>query len=185
MNDAELDGLLDAWEAPAPPPSLRDGLRARFPRRERRKRGRALAWVLAVAALTGTLAIGMEQAGDSPWDFHLAQALDRFFNGLKQEYAIRRVSAIVSQIRRSDPKVYIDGQPAEAVEFGPATRMDVRVPGDGVYSIILLNGLSGWTRAGRVHGNTIEFRAGDRQVRIECSQTILNGDRPVFVRRRP
>jgi hypothetical protein len=35
MNDQELDRLLDLWEPPPPRPSLRDGLRAQFPRTDR------------------------------------------------------------------------------------------------------------------------------------------------------
>jgi hypothetical protein len=77
---------------------------------------------------------------------------------------------------------------AAPLEYGPAARIDVEVPGDGVYSVVFYSvvaGRAGWVRAGRIHGSVIEFPAGTRQVRIVCDQPIVDTDRPVFVRRRP
>src|SRR5208337_4084981 len=79
MNDSELDGLLESWEAPAPPASLREGLRARFPRAERRGFARPLRWALAIAVASATLGIGMEQMGESGWDFRLVQVLNQMY----------------------------------------------------------------------------------------------------------
>jgi hypothetical protein len=56
MNDTELDRLLDTWETPEPPPSLREGLRARFPQADRPRFARPLGWVLVIAVASVTLA---------------------------------------------------------------------------------------------------------------------------------
>ena len=61
MNDTELDRLLDTWEAPAPLPSLREGVRGRFPRAEPR-RFRPLGWMLAIVVASAALAIGTGQS---------------------------------------------------------------------------------------------------------------------------
>lgn len=187
MNDTELDRLLNAWEAPAPPPSLRKGLKARFPRGERRRFVRPMKWVLAAAVVCATLAIGLGQGGAERWDFHFVRALNRLYEGLVQGLEARRAVGIVARIRQSAPKVYVDGQLAAPLEFAAASRMDVQVPGEGVYSVLLFHpaGLTGWDEAGRMHDHVIEFQAHGRQVRIECDQAIVDSEEPVFVRRRP
>jgi len=58
------------------------------------------------------------------------------------------------------------------------------VPGEGVYSIISIPGLTGWVEAGHIHGNVIEFQAGGKQVRIECNRLLVDSDPPVFTKRR-
>ena len=196
MNDTELDRLLNTWEAPAPPRTLRVGLRARFPRAERRKFTRPLRWGLAIALATATLAIGMDQIGASPWDFRMQRVLNHVnhvYRGLMEFFEPRMALNIVKQIQQSDPKVYVDGQLGAPLEYGGAATMNVKVPGDGVYSIISYPMAShqadgrptGWVEAGRIHGNAIEFQAGSKQVRIVCNQAILNVDRPVYAMRRP
>jgi hypothetical protein len=186
MNDTELDRLLYAWEAPVPPPSLREGLRARFPRPEQRRFARPLRWVLVIAVASATLAIGMEQSGENPWDFRLVRVLNRLYEGAVEGFEAWRATSIVAQIRHSEPKVYVDGQLVAPLEYGPAARMDVQVPGEGVYSIISYpGGLTGWVEAGHIHGSVIEFRAGSKQVRIDCNKPIVDSDRPVFAMRRP
>lgn len=195
MNDTELDRLLNTWEAPAPPRTLREGLRARFPRAERGKFTRPLRWGLAIALATATLAIAMDQIGASPWDFRMQRVLNHVshvFRGLMEVFEPRIASSIVKQIQQSNPKVYVDGQAGAPLEYGAAATMIVQVPGDGVYSVISYPMASlradgqptGWVEAGRIHGNTIEFQAGARQVRIVCNQPIVNDDRPVYVLRR-
>ena len=185
MNDTELDGLLDSWEAPPPPRSLREGLRARFPRAERRRITRPLRWVLVAAAASVTLAIGMEQTGASPWDFRIGQTFTGMYEHIMQMVDTHWAPYTRNKIRSSDPKVYVDGKLSEPVQFMHATRMDVDVPGEGVYSIILVRGLKGFAEAGRIHDNVIEFQAGKKQVRIECNSQIVHSDRPVFARLRP
>lgn len=186
MNDTELDRLLDTWEAPAPPLSLREGLRAGFPRAERRSFARPLRWVLVIAIASATLAIGMEQSGQNSWNFGLVRAFNRVYESVIEGFEAWRATAIVARIRQSEPKVYVDGQLAAPLEYGHAATMDVRVPGEGVYSIIAYPArLTGWVEAGRIHANTIEFQAGGKQVRIECTQPIVESDRPVLARRRP
>lgn len=105
---------------------------------------------------------------------------------------MRRVESIVAKIKQSDPKVYVDGSLMAPLEYGPAKTMNVLVPEEGLYSISLYRytGLrtaggrpTGWVEAGHIHGNEIEFRAGSKQVRIECNETIVDADRPVFARR--
>jgi hypothetical protein len=196
MNDTELDRLLNTWEAPAPPRSLREDLRARFPRAERRRLARPLGWVLAIAVLSATLAIGMEQSGANPWDFRFTRTLNHFkhlYQGLMEVFEPRIATSIVAQIRQSDPKVYVDGQLAAPLEYGNAATMNVQVPGDGVYAIISYRmsshradgELTGWVEAGHIHNNVIEFQAGSKQVRIVCNQQIVSSDRPIFAMRRP
>lgn len=66
MNDAELDRLLDMWQPPEPPPSLREGLLARFPRGERRQFVRPLRWVLAIAIASIALALAWSRPSLTP-----------------------------------------------------------------------------------------------------------------------
>jgi hypothetical protein len=186
MNDTELDLMLDTWEAPAPPPSLREDLRARFPEVERRRFPRPLRWVLAIAIASAMLVIGMEQSGESVWGSRLIQHVNHLYAHFMEALEVRRASSIRDQIQQSAPKVYVNGQLAAPLEYGHAATMYVHVPGDGVYSFISYTpGLNGWVEAGRIHGNVVDFRAGSSQVRIECNQPIVDSDRPVFARRLP
>jgi hypothetical protein len=193
MNDSELDQLLSVWQAPAPPRSLRDGVRARFPRAERRSFARPLRWTLAIAALSIALA-GMAQTSDSSGEFPLVRIVRQLYESFLAGREARRPAAIVAQVRRSDPKVYVDGLLAAPLGYGPAATMKVQVPGEGVYSVTAYRFTktqdadgrpTGWVEAGRIHGNVIEFQAGGKQVRIECNQPVVDQDRPVFVGRRP
>jgi len=186
MNDTELNQLLDQWEAPPPPPSLRDGLRARFPRSEQQRFSRRLRWMLVVAVASATLVLGMAQSGLNPPEGPLIRSLNHLYEHLTEGIEAWRATGIVTKIRRSEPKVYVDGQLAPPLKYGPAATMDVQVPGEGVYSFISHRGeLSGWIEAGHIHANVIEFLAGTRQIRIECNSPIVDSDRPVLVRRRP
>ena len=193
MNDIELDRLLDSWEAPAPAQSLRDGLKARFPRAERPGFVPLLRWALATLVVTVALAVGMAQSRDITWTdlpvVRLVHQLHKSFNDWRES---RLPKTIQTTIRESNPMVYVDGQLAAPLDYGPAATIVVQVPGAGVYSVIssrLIAGRAadgsptGWVEAGRIHDNVIEFRVDARQVRIECDQSIVDGDRPVFVRR--
>ena len=123
MNDTELDQLLETWEAPTSPPSLRRNLRARFPRTERRSFARPLRWVLAIAVASATLAIGMEQSGANPWDFQIVRCLNRLYEGFMEGLAARQASNMVNRILQSEPKVYVDGQLVAPSRFvAPAKR---------------------------------------------------------------
>jgi hypothetical protein len=195
MNDTELDRLLDTWEEPAPSPSLREGVRGRFPRAEPRRFVRPLGWVLVIVVASAALAIGMEQSEANPWDFQLVRVLNRFYENFMLTLEIRQATYIRDQIRQSEPKVYVNGQLGAPLQYGLGARTDVQVPGEGVYSISISSypmrshradgGLTGWVEAGRIHGNVIEFQAGSKQVRIECDKPIVDSDRPVFALRRP
>jgi hypothetical protein len=185
MNDTELDRLLDTWEAAPPPRTMREGLRARFPRTERRRLARPVTWVLVLAAASAVLAIGMEQSGGHPRDLQLARVFGRLYEGIIQSVEAWQATSIVARIRQADPKVYVDGQLGPPLEYGHAATLAVRVPGEGVYSIISYRGLTGWVEAGNIHGSVIEFRVGSRRVRIECNKPIVDSDRPVFARRQP
>ncbi len=186
MNDSELDRLLDTWEIPGPRASLRAGLRARFPRAERRKFGRPLQWILALAIASAALAVGMQQGGENAWDFGLLGALTRLYNNFMEGLEAQRATSIVTHIRRSEPRVYVDGQLAPPLEYGPAAVMIVHVPGEGVYRVMAFRRpLDGWVEAGHIRGKRIEFQAGGKQVRVECSRPIVDSDGPVFVMRRP
>ncbi len=58
MNEAELDQLLDAWEAPAPPPSLRRGLVAMLDTPHRSAWRVPRRWALAIAGVALCAAMG-------------------------------------------------------------------------------------------------------------------------------
>lgn len=80
MNDTELDELLNTWQAPAVPVSLREGLRQRLAveaRPVRRSFGVRLRWAAAFALAAGTLAVGTSLVADGVvgsdtgnWDEH-------------------------------------------------------------------------------------------------------------------
>lgn len=192
MNDTELDRLLDIWEAPAPAQSMRDGLRARFPKHARMRFTRPLKWVLA-----GLCSLGLTLAVAQSSENH-GNALLRFADYVHSQTAImvdaHRTVFIIAEIKRSEPKVYIDGQPAAPLEHGNLGSLRVRIPGDGAYAVTVFRymkqieaggHLTGWTEAGNFHGNVLEFEAGGRQVRIECNQSVIDGERPVYVMRAP
>jgi hypothetical protein len=189
MNDIELDRLLDTWSAPAPPPSLREGLRARFPRVEHRRFAYPLRWALAIGVISATLVIGMERSRESQLGYQVVRVVNRLYENFMEGLEAWRATLLVAQIRQSEPKVYVDGQLVAPLEYGHAASMNVNVPGEGLYSIITYpmpghradGGLTGWVEAGNVRGNVIEFQAGGKQVRIECNQPIVDSDRPVFV----
>jgi hypothetical protein len=190
MNDTELDRLLDRWEAPAPPPSLRAGLRDRFPRDERRRFGRPLRWVLAIAVASVTLAVATEQgSGNSGMDY-LVSRLRRVYHGFVLSIELRQCTAIMVRFKQSDPKVYVDGQPAAPPTYKGAASLWVDVPAGGEYGAVLfspelLDGAAkGFIEAGTLHQNVLEFQAGGKQVRIVCNRPVVDADRPVYVTHR-
>lgn len=189
MNDTDLDRLLDTWKAPAPAQSLRDGLRARFPRSERRTFPVRLRWGLATLFASAALTAAIAQTGNSHGDF-VMHAVHHIYGGLTLMVESHRAAFLRSAIRQSQPKVYIDGQPAAPPEYRGGSTVVVKIPGEGVYAVLLFRhmdllspfqGFSGWTKAGIFHHNIIEFEAGDKQVRIECGSSI-DEDMPVFVK---
>jgi hypothetical protein len=184
MNDAELDRLLDTWKAPAPGPSLRAGLRDRFPRGETRTFGRPLRWVLAIVLVSAAVAIGMEQSGGNPSDSGLARFVDQFYLGVIQSIEVFETTAMMHRIRQSEPRLYVDGLPGAPLEYGHAGTLILRLPGSGVYSVNAYSRkLPGWEEVGRIQGSVIEFQLAGTQVRIECNRVIAEPDRPVFARR--
>jgi hypothetical protein len=193
MNETELDRLLDSWTAPAPPASLREGLRARFPRAERRRFTRPLRWGLVIATASIMLAIGMGQNLKNPWDFPVVRVLNQLYENFLDGLEAWQSSGIVARVRQSEAKVYVEGQLVAPLKYGPAASMHVQVPGDGVYLITSYpmprhqadGRPTGWVEAGHIHGNVIEFQAGSKQVRIECNKPIVDSDRPVFTLRQP
>lgn len=200
MNDNELDRLLDLWEAPAPRPSLRSDLRARFPRTDKFGFAHSLRWALAMAlasvalavALAGVVAIA--QSSDSLSDLPFVRTLHQLYRNFSEARQAERAKSIATRVAESEPKVFVDGRLAAPLKLGPAATMNVQIPGDGVYSItsyrlaerrIADEHRTGWVEAGHMLGNVIEFQAGSRQVRIVCNQPIVDTDQPVFVRRQP
>jgi len=183
MNDSELDEILNGWEAPAPPPSLRAGLRARFPRAERRRFGRPLRWLLMAAVASVALAVAMEQSGGSLSDSRVIQLLGQIWDHVTEVIEVHRVMAIVNRISQSEPMVYVDGVPGASLTHRYANVMSLEIPGERPYLITFwTRRLNAWKEAGRVHGNTVEFQAGAHQVRVECSAPLTDSDVPVFVR---
>jgi hypothetical protein len=191
MNDDELDRLLDAWEPPPPPVGVRERLRARLARAERRRFAHWRRWTLLIAVASATLAIGLGQSPDNPWQWPIqfTRLYDRLSNGLNdwliQSIDTWQAGEIRNRVRQSDPKVYVDEQLVSPPSFGHPPKISVLVPGEGVYSIISVPGIAGWVENGRIHGNVIEFKAGNKQVRIECNKPIVQSDLPVFVRHQP
>ena len=199
MNDSELDQLLNSWKAPAPRRSLRDGLRARFPRAERLGIARALRWTLATVLASVALAVllagaaAVAQSTGTLSDLPIVRVLNQMYQNFLEAREASRATSIVLKVGESEPRVFVDGLPAAPLELGPSATMRVQVPGEGEYSITPFRlmrlrdaaGLpTGWAEVGRMHGNVIEFRAGGKQVRIECNQPIVDSDRPVFAMRR-
>ncbi len=185
MNDTELDQLLDSWEAPPPPSTLRSGLRARFPRSERRRLSPRLGWALAFAAASCTVVFGLAQVNTKPVESHFTELFNHVYEHVTGVMASWEASDLVTRIRESRPKVYFDGQLGPALRFDRAKVVDVDVPGEGRYSFTSVNPKrEGWTEAGHIHDKTIQFRAGRKLVRIECASTIFDSDRPVFVKHR-
>ena len=185
MNDSELDRLLDAWQAPAPPARLRREIRERFPRAERRGLVRQVRWLAAVAAATAALAVGMEQSGGALADSSVVRVRSGFYDHLMEAVEAHRMAAMVWWIRQSEPRTFVDGRPAPPIEFRHSAVFDVQIPGDGIYSIAISGrALQGWEQAGRIHGSTIEFQAGVHHVVIQCSRSLTSSEMPVLVQRR-
>jgi hypothetical protein len=142
--------------------------------------------------LSFALAIGMAQVSDTYRDVPLVLYFQQMYEDFLNNRALVRSAAITRLIRQSEPKVYVDGLLAAPLEYGPAGRMDVRLPGDGVYSLVLFaarrlraDGIpTGWVLAGKAHENLVEFEAGGRRIRIECNRPIVDSDHPVSVMRR-
>jgi hypothetical protein len=140
------------------------------------------------AAASATLALGM---GASRPDFWHSCRPDRLlcavYEGITRIVESWPAGRIVAQVRESDPKVYVDGQLAAPLRYGPLvvrwveSRMDVEIPGDGIFSVTPHQLLDEWVEAGRIHGNTIEFQAGGKAVRIVCAKPIVDADVPVYV----
>jgi hypothetical protein len=130
------------------------------------------------------LAVAMGQSGDSAAGSRIAQAFMEFWDHIAEGFQAHRVAALVSQIRGSDPQVFVDGKPAPALTHRAAA-FDVQVPGDGVYSITFFQkALPGWVRGGQIKETYIEFEAGAHHVVITCNRRLLISDSPVMVRRR-
>lgn len=203
MNDNELDRLLNSWDVPPTRRSLRDGLMRQFPRAERLGFIRPLRWALVITLAWAALAVvtiavnAAAQSSDSDSyavaDSPIVRFLNHLYGNLLEGGEVRRVEGIVAKIKQSDPKVYVDGSLMAPLEYGPAKTMSVLVPQEGLYSISLYRYMrlrtadgrpTGWVEAGHIHGNEIEFQAGSKQVRIECSQPIVDSDGPVFAMRR-
>ncbi|HEV2447603.1 MAG TPA: hypothetical protein VGS58_16850, partial [Candidatus Sulfopaludibacter sp.] len=180
MNDVELDRLLDSWVLPAPPPSLRAGVRARFPRSRPGSFAQPLRWVLAIAIASMALAIATGQSGPGSLDF-LWTPLRRLYLGLRFNIDTREASAIRARIRQSNPRVYVDGQPAPPPQYRGGLSVFVVLPGGREFGILLVQPPgANWQRVGTIHGNVIQFEADGKQVRIECDKAVVDADRPVY-----
>jgi hypothetical protein len=191
MKDTELDRLLNTWEAPTPPPSMRQRLRARFPRAERPGFGRPMKWALVGLCSLG-LTIAIAQTGESHGDAVMGH-LNRLYEGLVMMVDSHRAVFVRDAIRESQPRVYVDGQPGATLEYRGGASLWVHVPGDGVYGAIFVRYVDHFSpgrefpldEAGRVHDNVVEFQAAGKQFRIECNRPIIDGELPVFVLHRP
>ena len=180
MTDTELDQVLDGWVPPAPPASLRAGLRDRFPRARRRSFTRPLRWALAIAIASTALAVATEQSGSGSLDF-LWAALQRLYLGLRFNIDARQASAVMARIRQSNPQVYVDGMPAPPPQYRGGVSLFVELPDGGQFGILLVRPPGrNWQPDGSIHGNVIQFDAGGRQVRIECDKPVVDAERQVY-----
>lgn len=199
MNEDELDRLLDLWKAPAPGPSLRDGLRERLPRMDRLEFGRPLRWGLATllacvllgVVLAGTVAIA--ENSETISNLPVVRTVYGFYLNLLEARQAGRAKGLIARVAESQPKVFVDGRLGARLEIDPSGALNVQVPGEGVYSIIFYPLREDRTTGGRplvsfeaghIVGNVIEFRAGAKEVRIECTKPVVEGDRPVYAIRR-
>lgn len=194
MNDTELDRLLDTWDAPAPAESMRQRLRARFPRTNRLRFTRPLKWVVVGLCSLG-LTIAIAQTGESHRDV-VMNAVSHVYMGVVMMVDSHRAVFIRDAIRQSEPRVYVDGQPGATLEYRGGASVVVKVPGDGVYAAVFVRYLDHFTQspsgtrvpyvaAGRVHDNVVEFQADGKQFRVECNRPIIEGELPVFVKHLP
>ena len=191
MNDNELDRLLNTWQAPAPPESMRQRLRARFPKTERIRFARTLKWALVGLCSLG-LTIAVAQTGEGHGDV-VVRHLTHVYEGLVMMVDSHRAAFVRNAMRKSDPKVYVDGQLGATLEYRGGASLWVHVPGDGVYVAIFVRYIDQFSpgreqklvEAGSVHDNVVEFQASGKQFRIECNRPIIDGELPVFVDHRP
>lgn len=65
MNDKELDAILETWEAPAPSPALREGVRQGLPPGPRKRTYRWLAAAASVVATTSLVHVAMLGRGEA------------------------------------------------------------------------------------------------------------------------
>jgi hypothetical protein len=184
MTDNELDEILNRWRAPMPSAGLRERVLSNTPQRlERRSYRRPLRWVLAIAAATCLLTLGMGQTGH----FSLYTVADRLNN--VQMKAVNFFGSlwwnhVLNAFHNSHPKIYLDGEGRSDTVLSPPAwigeqtfAMWVRIPGEGRYFIALGLDLKAHKGppppvVGRFDGHVLEFQAGDRLVRIESDETF-------------
>ena len=191
MNDTELDRLMDGWEAPPPPESMRQRLRACFPRTERIRFARPLKWALVGLCSLG-LTLAIAQTGEGHGDI-VMRHLTHVYEGLVMMVDSHRAAFVRNAMRQSEPKVFVDGQPGATLEYRGGASLVVHVPGDGVYFALFVRYSDQFSpgrelkmvEAGRVHDNVVEFQSGGKQFRIECNRPIIDGELPVYVGHRP
>lgn len=189
MNDNELDRLLNIWEAPAPPSSMRDRLRARFPRSERFRFAHPLRWGLVTVLASAALTIAIAQTGEGHGDF-VMHMVNHVYGIVVYTVDQHRSPSIRNAIRQSEPRVYVDGQMADPLEYRGGATLVVHAPGErGVYMVSFVrfsdrfyqNAHSPhWVEAGSVHDNVVEFQMDGKQFRIECNRQIIDGEHPVL-----
>ncbi|MCU1233516.1 MAG: hypothetical protein JWP63_1483 [Candidatus Solibacter sp.] len=188
MNDQELDEALNRWKAPATPTPLRARVLADYPRGERRGRrdlGRLLRWSLAMAAVLGVLAIASAQSGGGALE-NLGEGINRLHMNTINWIHDLWVGHIASAFRNSHPRIYVDGELRSDAEFGGSgVGVWLRLPGEGKYLVALRRTVfegPAPPRAGRFDGHVLEFKAGERTVRIESTGTFGFHERlPVYV----
>src|SRR5262249_22479822 len=161
----------DTWKAPLPTRSLRDGLTGQFPRPESPRFTRPLLWVVAMILIASLwLAVGTAQIGESRWSL-LGALREWYYEAFLQGVEAAKAAGMGAKLRKSGPRVYVDGRRGPPLQYGPAATLKVQIPA-GVYIVRLYrytlrstaDRRTGWLEAGHVHDNVIEFQAGDAQV---------------------
>jgi len=184
MTDNELDQILDRWRTPMPSAGLRERvLNNTPPRLERRSYRRPWRWMLAIAAATWVLTLGIGQTGQFSLD-NVADGLNHVQMKAVNFFGSLWWSHVLNAFQNSHPKIYLDGEARSDMTLSPPAwiggqtfAMWVRVPGEGRYFIALELDLKAHKGpppqlVGGFDGRLLEFHAGDRLVRIESDETF-------------
>jgi hypothetical protein len=185
MTDTELDQVLNQWPTPEPSPALRTCVLLHVPRRERRSFGHPLRWILATAAASCVLAVGMEQAGHG-----VVADLSRQVQKVKRNVSMwvddLWLSYTLASFRDSHLKTYVNGElRPDAVFGGSGAGWWLRVPEAGRYYLAMSSHFFKKREvpppAGRFDGHVLDFQAEGTAIRIESDGTYGGGmELPVY-----
>jgi len=181
MNDAELDRLLDTWETPALPSSLRSGCGAvSAPNAELRP----LAAMGAVAAAASvTLAIGMGQSSENAWTS--AWSASCMTSTIVSSRASKPGTQPSSCRRSGTPNQGVcDGRIGWAVEVWPCPQWTCRCRAKAHTRSVLSREPERLVKAGYIRDNAIEFQAAANWSALNATSRIVDSTVRLLMRRR-